>query len=523
METTGGRSIMSRPSIPYPWISTLSALLIVIGLFALLMPQWFKPYLLPEVLTINNYLIGAGVIWLILVILDIQRFFKAWAGYKEQLIQYEDQIAELFESRRQLGTRARTYSSHADKLKLFISDKLLEYIEYDEKFLHFKNIASEVRHNGVISYDRAQTALKKANEICADRLQEPEQSHQFEEAADSLLYLWDLLDIATTDNISLHVANRIYDSEEYYYQSLLDKAAPSQIPYAPTFTLFSALQKALTPLVDNPGEIRGMDQLGFPFSYTDKRFQVLVKGDSDMLGNRNHMVLLLENLLNNAVYYADQKSTAKRYSRVTILLSRQQDQIVLEVYNRGPRIKDKDRSKIFQLGYSSRRIRDHHGKGLGLYFVNEICKGFEGSIEFENIENQGRGLSLRIELSNGEVETHFVTLIEENGKSLCEAAQAGDSPTRSREWSFSSPISSVEVSSQDNAEPQVIDELIGKDTVSQPDSSEPLLPRWMLDVHNRRRSARLVFKPIDIRGVRFRVSLPTASSRLENQEGFIEE
>ena len=143
---------------------------------------------------------------------------------------------------------------------------------------------------------------------------------------------------------------------------------------SPTFTIFSALQKALTPLVDNPGDFRGMDQLGFPFSYVDKRFQVLVKGDSDMLGNRNHMVLLLENLLNNAVYYADQKSTAKRYSRVTILLSRRQDQIVLEVYNRGPRIKDKDRSKIFQLGYSSRRIRDHHGKGLGLYFVNEICK-----------------------------------------------------------------------------------------------------------------------------------------------------
>ena len=41
----------------------------------------------------------------------------------------QEKISELVESRRELGTRARTYSSHAEKLKLFISDKLLEYIE----------------------------------------------------------------------------------------------------------------------------------------------------------------------------------------------------------------------------------------------------------------------------------------------------------------------------------------------------------------------------------------------------------
>lgn len=502
---------MKRPRIPYPWISILCALCIVIWQFILARPEWIQPYALPEPLLRNEFLLSAGVIWVWLVFFDIHRFLSARSEYREQ-------IAELFDSRRQLGTRVRTYSDHADKLKLFISDKLLEYIEYDEKFLHFKNIASEVRHNGVISYDRAQTALKKAAEVCADKLEDEKQGHQFEEAGESLKYLWDLLDIATTDNITLHVANRIYDSEEYYFQSMLNKGDVADFPYTPTFTMYSALKKALSPSVENPEEFLWIDLQGAPFSYLDGRFHLLVTGDADMLGNRNHMVLLLENLLNNAVYYADRKSSKRSMSRVTILLSKQRDQVVLEVYNRGPRIKEEDRNRIFQLGYSSRRIRDHHGKGLGLYFVNEICKGFEGSIDFENIENQENSLSLRVELSNGDVETHFIAMVEDNGKALCKIGKTEGQPTRSLEWSFASPMSSVEVSSQASAEPQVIKDLSGKETYSQRDSSDPLLPRWILDFTNRKRSSKLVFKPVDVRGVRFRMVLPTALSRLESQE-----
>src|SRR5690625_6466944 len=75
-----------------------------------------------------------------------------------------NQVAELRQSKKQLQLKAHTYSGHADKLKLFISDKLLDYIEYDEKFLHFKSIAAEVRHNGVISFDKVQTVLQQLTE-----------------------------------------------------------------------------------------------------------------------------------------------------------------------------------------------------------------------------------------------------------------------------------------------------------------------------------------------------------------------
>ncbi len=503
-------------------MSALAALLLISWQFILATPELILPYQLPVALTNQETLVAAAAIVILLLVFDITRFFKSWAGYKAQLIQHEEQITELFDSRRELGSRVRTYSDHADKLKLFISDRLLEYIEYDEKFLHFKNIASEVRHNGVISYDKAQTALRKAAELCKDRLDKGNQGREFEVASESLTYLWDLLDIATTDNITLHVANRIYDSEEYYFQSMLNKVDPSTFPYAPTFSMFDALQKALLPIVDEPEKLRQLDSKGCPMSFLDDRFHIQLNNDCEMLGNQNHMVLLLENLLNNAVYYANQKSTKNRYNRVAILLARQQDEILVEVYNRGPSIKEEDRSRIFQLGYSSRRIRDHHGKGLGLYFVNEISKGFEGSVNYENIENHENGLSLRIEQLNGEVETHFIAMVEENGKALCHIAQSDKPASKSLDWSLSSPITSVEVSSQASAEPQVINNLPGKETFSQPDTSESLLPRWVLEINNRKRSAKLVFRPLDVRGVRFRVKFPTAISRLENQEGDVE-
>jgi signal transduction histidine kinase len=227
------------------------------------------------------------------------------------------------------------------------------------------------------------------------------------------------------------------------------------------------------------------------------------------------MVLLLENLLNNALYYAEQQSSRSSENQVTILLTKKQDQAVIELYNPGPAIKEEDRKHIYQLGYSSRRIRDHHGKGLGLYFVNEICKGFEGSIDFENIENQQNELSLRIQLNSGSVETHFISIIENNGKALCLIAQKEEPPKSSLELSFSNPVSSIEISSQSGTEPQLIDGLSGVESLSRPDTSNPLLPRWKLKLTNRKRSAKLVFKPVDVRGVRFRLTLPTAVSRLE--------
>jgi len=504
---------MKPARIHYPWPSSLAALAVVAWQLLLANAALFEEHPLPQSMRQQDLLPLAGAILVLLMAFDFWRFLKASTRCREQLVQYQDQISELFDSKRELGTRARTYSDHADKLKMFISERLLEYIEYDEKFLHFKNIASEVRHNGVISYDKAQTALNLAQLTCNDAEQQ-----QYREAADGLLYLWDLLDLSTTDNITLHVANQIYDCEEHYFQALLSDDPTEPAPFQPTFKMSHALRRALLPITENA------DQLGLNHewpkrgSYRDDKFKILLQADSEMLGNENHMVLLIENLINNALFYAQQKAYKNRYSSVAIRLAQRGGEVVLEVYNRGPRINDDEKDKIYQLGFSSRRIREHHGKGLGLYFVNEITKGFEGSIVFNNIENREDSISLSVKLINGEIQKEQVEIIELDGRPMCQLTESEEQPARRHEWSYSAPIASIEISPRGVKKPQVIAGLESGEDSSHVDTTDPLLLRWVIDVKNRKRSSKFVFTPFDVRGVEFVARFPTAKSRLDNQD-----
>ena len=361
---------MKMPRMPYPWLSTLGLLSVVAwqyllasgqaGAIAALLPVDKLP---PELLDAENLPFGFALLALF-VVFDIWRYLGARRRCRDQMRHYQEQLSELFDSRRELGTRARTYSDHVDKLKMFISERLLETIEYDEKFLHFKNIASEVRHNGVISYDKAQTALRKAQENCSES-----EVRQFREAADSLLYLWDLLDLSTTDNIALHVANQIYDCEEHYFQSMLNNDT-GPAPFEPTFMMSHALRRALLPITESPDGLGLNDSWPKRGAYADDKFSIRLRSDSELLGNENHMVLLIENLLNNALFYSQQKQHRNRFARVSISLAQREGDVELKVYNRGPRIKEDEQDRIYQLGFSSRRVREHHGKGLGLCFVN---------------------------------------------------------------------------------------------------------------------------------------------------------
>ncbi len=499
--------------VHYPWPSMLLALALVAWQFVLANRGILPPDALPAPLqSADNLLIGIAVL-VLLVIVDAWLYLQSSARSRAQLRQFQQRIDELFEARRELGTRARTYSDHADKLKMFISERLLEYIEYDEKFLHFKNIASEVRHNGVISYDKAQTALKNALEHCP-----PEARRQYEDAAAGLLYLWDLLDLSTTDNLALHVANRIYDCEEHYFQSQLRGADDEPSPFRPTFLMSHALRRALLPITENPDDLRLDDDWQLPASLGDDKFRIELEADAEMLGNENHMVLLIENLLNNALFYAGQKGYAGRFSKVGIVLARLDGDIEVRVYNRGPWIKEDEKDKIYQLGFSSRRIREHHGKGLGLYFVNEIAKGFEGVVAFKNIEVREQAYALSIKLANGELHKHRVELIAADGKPMCRLDGDGEQARKKAEWSFAAPVASVEVGTQSQRKPQLLSALEANENSTHLDEANPIMPRWFVDIANRKRSSNLRFTPLDIRGVQFVARFPSASSRLDNPD-----
>ena len=496
----------------YPWFSTLGALLLIGWQAGLTFPDLLVTDGWPPLLLDPASLGYGAALLLLLVVFDLWRFGVAKARCRARLQQYEQQIAELFDSKRELGTRARTFSDHADKLKMFISERLLETIEYDEKFLHFKNIASEVRHNGVISYDKAQTALRRAQRDC-----DPAMAQQYQEAADSLLYLWDLLDLSTTDNLALYVANRIYDCEEHYFQSMLNPEAFDG-PFRPTFMMSQALRRALLPICED-ADLLGLND-GWPKRgvYRDDKFHIRLSNDSELLGKENHMVLMIENLLNNALFYSRQKGFKGRYSQVAIQLGQQDGQVLLRVYNRGPHIDEEERDKIYQLGFSSRRVREHHGKGLGLYFVNEIVKGFEGSIEFENVVNRARNFHFSIKLTNGEIRQHEVACVDTNGKLMCRQGDDGAPLAKRVDWSLPATIASVEVGVGIGRKPQLISGLSANEDRTHLDDDDERMPRWVVELRNRRRSATLRFEPLDTRGVEFRVRLPNAGSRLDQED-----
>ena len=504
---------MKGVRLSYPWLSTLGAMAIVAWQLGM-QPGFIDPEQMPPLLLRDDALLLASAALALLIVFDVWRYLKARRRWKRQLANYREQIGELFDSKRELGTRVRTYSDHADKLKMFISERLLETIEYDEKFLHFKNIASEVRHNGVISYDKAQTALKRAQQYC-----DAEQGQEYQDAAESLLYLWDLLDLSTTDNIALHVANQIYDCEEHYFQSLLNDAGSESAPFQPTFMMSQALRRALLPITDDAEELGLNGSWKCPGRYQDDKFNIHLATDNEMLGNPNHMVLLIENLLNNALFYAQQKEHKSRYSKVAISLAHRDGEVEFRVYNRGPRIKESEKDKIFQLGFSSRRIREHHGKGLGLYFVNQIAKGFEGSVSFENIGNRDDEFTLSIKLGSGEMQTKRVSVVEQKGKPLCrDNGDAGDTLGKKCEWSFSSPLVSIEIRPRAARKPQLISDPERGRVTSYFDKRDPQMPRWVLEVNNRKRSSTLKFLPLNLRGVQLVTRFPTANTRLENQD-----
>ena len=503
---------MKSLRLAFPWFGTLGALAIIGWQATLTYPDLFVVDGWPD-WTRNPQNLGfAGAVFVLLVGLDLWRHARARARCRERLQQYERQIGELFDSKRELGTRARTFSDHADKLKMFISERLLETIEYDEKFLHFRNIASEVRHNGVISYDKAQTALRRAQQNC-----KPEEVQQYQDAADSLLYLWDLLDLSTTDNLSLYVANRIYDCEELYFQSMLHDGDETS-PFRPTFMMSHALRRALLPICEDPEALGLNGDWPRRGIYRDDKFYIRLSNDSEMLGNENHMVLMIENLLNNALFYSRQKGFKGRYSQVAIQLGQQDGQVLLKVYNRGPHIDEDEKDKIYQLGFSSRRVREHHGKGLGLYFVNEIVKGFEGEIEFENVANRSGEYHFSVKLGNGDLLQFEVDCIDVDGKPMCRE-EGEEGPLGKRvERSFSAPIASIEISRGAGRKPQLISGLAPNEDRIHLDADDDRMPKWVVELRNRKRSASLRFEPLNLCGVEFRVRLPSAGSRLDQAD-----
>ena len=503
--------------VAFPWPSLALGLASLVFLLVTADPRLVEFYELPAFLTTTELRYGVVALLILLAWLDARRVRRRHLQQREELDGLRAQVDDLWQRNKQLQLKAHTYSEHADKLKLFISDKLLEYIEYDEKFLHFKGIAAEVRHNGVISFDKVQTALQHAL-AASNEAQAADRGHdEYRAALDALHYLWDLLDLSTAENLTLHIGNLMCECEEQYCQRLLDTDHARALPEEPAYPPQRAAWRALAMVREEP--LPALDPAGV-YSLDDGRIHARLAPAGELLGRENHLVLLLENLLRNAQFYSAKRGYSSPFAQIGLTLGEDDGDACLRVYNRGPHVREEDRPNLFQLGYSTRRTREHHGRGLGLYFVNEIVKGYEGRIAVHNIDNPPARYELRLTLLNGEERRETVETVIEEGRPVCRIADG--ETARSREWTTRSPITHATVDAGDGSGPVVLGEFAGRGTQEYHDPAHSERPHWRIRYRPRRNANRIEFAPLDITGVEFEVRLPTARKRLETVSGAID-
>lgn len=511
--------------IRYPWLSLLLAF--VLSFYALLMLVDGLVGAISELVSIPTQLLNADYFMAACLVFAV----VAWWEYRrfartQKHVQL--QLHKLLEYKRQLQQRAQTAAGNTDKLKMFISDKLLEYIEYDEKYLHFKSIAAEVRHNGVISFDKVQSALLYAAQHSLPD-ERGSNATLYQEALSGMRYLWDLLDLSTADNMAMHIGGHISHCEELLFQAELQGVALSSLPVRPIFdpqqALIDTLRQHLgAQLCDSSGQqdpalLFAQQDISGPIQLWDKDglFYIELLPCDALAGNANHFILLLENLLKNARFFATKRQYKSKFPPVAIRLWESQQCLCLTLYNRGPHINEEDRSQIFKLGYSTRRAKGHHGKGLGLYFVQQISQGFDGNISFDNIHNDSGDYHLRIQLSNGDVqEVHIKQRVQEGEVRVA----SGDDLTSSADFkaqlelNFAAPIQTLQISNDLSTHVQHIDWASEKNPAPCFDADNKARPAWLLQRSGRKGNG-LIWQPLDVRGVQFSLRLPTVTGRLD--------
>lgn len=535
-----------KVGIIYPWLSPVLSVAVVAILITLERTEFMGGYGFPSVSLTVPAMILLGLFVLVLILLDLRRFIVHRRKLQQKIEQLEQELQYAWQSKKQLQQRTHLYSDHADKLKRFISDKLLEQIEYDEKFLHFKSIAAEVRHNGVISYDIVRSALEQAvsdEKIAFSASGVLSDTHRFglpnnpnsgnQQALEAMKYLWDLLDLSTADNISLHIGNYLIECEEVYYQAELNKqyGNNTELINCAIFLPSHALIKALAPYwqprqIDYViAQLNTMTAIN-PQADTeesahvfqeDDQFRIDIKPSGYLLGNENHVILLLENLVKNAQFFSTKTRFRQKTDRIALLLFEQLGCVHISIYNRGPHVSEADKEQIFHLGFSTRRVKEHHGKGLGLFFVNEIVKGYQGKIQIDNIVNRENTLTVRMAFGQGDIVTKVLaTRVLDQRPQVQEVGQGAYSDCL--QWAFDGELQSIEVSSTTTATTHIFTEVGSDEIDTWLDPENPFMPEWAIEVSQKAKKCKIKFTVLDIKGARFTVILPTAEARLSGED-----
>jgi len=123
------------------------------------------------------------------------------------------------------------------------------------------------------------------------------------------------------------------------------------------------------------------------FKYFDQAkevaFDLQVSQEGDFYSDRSRVIMILNNLVSNAIKYQDVEKAAF----VKVGLSSDAENLRVEVKDNGIGISKERKERIFDMYY--RGTEQRSGSGTGLHIVMEVIRMLNGSIEVESEEGEG--------------------------------------------------------------------------------------------------------------------------------------
>jgi nitrogen fixation/metabolism regulation signal transduction histidine kinase len=111
-----------------------------------------------------------------------------------------------------------------------------------------------------------------------------------------------------------------------------------------------------------------------------------------ILGDKNHLIRVLNNLVINAI----QSIPSDRTGRVSVSLVRKGKLSVVQISDNGGGIPPEIRERVFEPNFTTKTS----GSGLGLAICKKIIEAHDGNIRFETRENEGTDFFVEIPITS---------------------------------------------------------------------------------------------------------------------------
>jgi signal transduction histidine kinase len=112
------------------------------------------------------------------------------------------------------------------------------------------------------------------------------------------------------------------------------------------------------------------------------RFEYVNNGEQSFYSNYTDLLVIIENLIENAIHFSSQKDP---FIRVSISISNKY--ALIEVEDNGQGIEENLKKNIFDMYF--RANENSKGNGLGLYVVRKLVQKLYGKIHLESEINKG--------------------------------------------------------------------------------------------------------------------------------------